>query len=429
MAYSVTCSRQRGIKAPDEAAARAVFERLQRKVGDGHVDIDWPQPTSSVPEQTAAPDLCSSIGYDRRQNGQGTAQALTGYEPLAAADGNPFDAGTVGIGGAKVGILRIGIFQPQGFPELCRNAVRELPIPLDKPCDDSCQDKITTWAYRQLTEGLDQRIGQLKAAGATVLLVDITNNGGGSEWAEAAARTFSPKLLVSERRGFVRGEHWAKQWRDLGAQLRSYARKSPAIDKRQLLAWAAEADAALAQAQSPCPSTNSSCMRLGMAGYSTVLVGSARSGTFAGKKWGELVFSPAQFDYRDGVWSGPLIVLIDQETWSAAEQFAAVLQDNKAAVILGARSGGAGCGHTNGGTPTTLKNSGAVLNLPDCVRFRADGSSEVRGILPDEVVPIRADDGAAFRAKLIAEKLPSAIARARLKAPPRSRGGGPFTEE
>jgi len=81
-------------------------------------------------------------------------------------------------------------------------------------------------------------------------------------------------------------------------------------------------------------------------------------------------------------------------------------------VVLGARTGGAGCGHTNGGTPTTLKNSGAILELPDCVRFRADGSSEVRGMLPDEVVAIRADDGAGFRARLIAEKLPAAIARA-----------------
>jgi C-terminal processing protease CtpA/Prc len=113
------------------------------------------------------------------------------------------------------------------------------------------------------------------------------------------------------------------------------------------------------------------------------------------------------------MWDGPLIVLTDQETWSAAEEFAAVLQDNKAAVVIGARTGGAGCGHTNGGTPTTLKNSGAVPELPDCVRFRADGSNEVRGILPDVPVALRANDGVKFRAALIAQKLPIAIAEAR----------------
>jgi len=36
-------------------------------------------------------------------------------------------------------------------------------------------------------------------------------------------------------------------------------------------------------------------------------------------------------------------------------------------------------------------------------------SNEVRGILPDVVVAIRADDGAKFRAALVEAKLPSAI--------------------
>ncbi|MEO8453952.1 MAG: S41 family peptidase [Sphingomicrobium sp.] len=400
--------------ARSEAAAKVAFDRLVRKVGDGHVEIDWPDPPDAMGIAPAGPktaDLCTEIGYDSRQNGKGTARALAGYEPLPGD--NPFDAGTVTVAGTKIGVLRIGIFQPQGYPELCRSAVRELSIPPTKPCDDRCQDDIVTWAYQRLTEALEDRIRALKAAGATALLVDITNNGGGSEWAEAAARSFSPRQLVSERRGFVRGIHWAKQWQDLANDLREHAKKAGRADKPRLLDWAVEADAARHQAQMPCPAGSKSCAALGTAGYSTGLVGSARAGAFAGKDWGVLVFNPAQFPYHDGVWSGPLIVLVDQETWSAAEEFAAVLQDNKAAVIIGARTGGAGCGHTNGGTPTTLRNSGAILKLPDCVRFRADGSNEVRGIIPDETVAIRADDGAQFRANLIAEKLPSAIARAR----------------
>jgi hypothetical protein len=82
------------------------------------------------------------------------------------------------------------------------------------------------------------------------------------------------------------------------------------------------------------------------------------------------VFSPARFPYKDTVWRSPLIVVVDTETWSAAEEFVSVLQDNRAAVIVGAPTGGAGCGHTDGGTPATLKHSGGVLELPDCARFR-----------------------------------------------------------
>jgi len=34
---------------------------------------------------------------------------------------------------------------------------------------------------------------------------------------------------------------------------------------------------------------------------------------FAGKEWEPYVFSPGQHRYRDGVWSGPVLVLTDQE--------------------------------------------------------------------------------------------------------------------
>jgi hypothetical protein len=402
-------------RAQSEAQAMAVFDRLVQKVGDGHVDIRWPEPKPAVPPTAGvaapAPDLCRTIGYDQRQNTPGTARGLAGYAQLPSA-GNPFQAATVTVGDRKLGVLRIGVFQPQGFPELCRDAVRALAVPADKPCDDECQNRIVTFAYRRLTEALEQRVRQLKAAGATTLLVDITDNGGGSEWAEAAARIFSPRQLVSERRGFVRGEHWANQWRDLSAQLREFAKGAPRADKQRLLGWAAESDTALKAAQTPCPATSEACTRLATAGYSTGLVGSAPASALQGKEWGVLVFSPSQFPYHDGVWDGPLVILTDQETWSAAEEFAAVLQDNRAAVVLGARTGGAGCGHTWGGTPTKLSNSGAVLELPDCVRFRADGSNEVRGVLPDVPVALRANDGLRLRARLIAEKLPSAIAQA-----------------
>lgn len=403
-------------RAQSEAQAMSVFNRLTQKLGDGHVEIDWPEPKTATAARASTPaapppDLCRTIGYDARQNHAGTAQALPGYAALPSTATDPFDAGIVDVAGTRIGILRIGIFMPQGYPALCDAAVHEFSIRQDKPCDDECEDKVLTWAYRRMTAALEERVRALKAAGATVLLVDIANNGGGSEWAEAAVRIVSPRPLRSERLGFVRGEHWAKQWGDLRDTLTDFAKKAKRQDRANLLGWAADAEAARREALADC--SNGRCSRLGTAGYATGLVGSAPAGAFAGKDWGVYVFSPAQYPYHDSVWDRPLIVLTDQETWSAAEEFAAVLQDNKAAVVLGARSGGAGCGYTYGGTPTKLANSGAMLKLPDCVRFRADGSNEVRGIIPDEPVGLRANDGLQLRAKLVAERLPAAISRAR----------------
>jgi C-terminal processing protease CtpA/Prc len=121
------------------------------------------------------------------------------------------------------------------------------------------------------------------------------------------------------------------------------------------------------------------------------------------------VFSSAQYPYRDSVWRGPVVILVDERTGSAAEGFAVLFQDNRAGIILGARTAGAGCGYTNGGTPTTLNHSRAILRLPDCVRFRADGSNSVNGVIPDVLVGMRAQDGAKFKANLVEEKLPVAL--------------------
>jgi C-terminal processing protease CtpA/Prc len=128
-----------------------------------------------------------------------------------------------------------------------------------------------------------------------------------------------------------------------------------------------------------------------------------------------------EYPYREGIWAGPLIVLMDSGTGSASEEFAAELQDNRAALIVGEPTAGAGCGHTDGGTPTRLKNSKAVLEVPDCARMRADGTNEVRGILPDVLVGWRKSDGQNLRAAALLPKLSEAIAQAQHLSKSRAR--------
>lgn len=393
--------------AGSDAEARAVFDRMILRVADGHVAIDWPVAAPSAPASRNTPDLCDAMGFDARRSAPGIGQHLAGYRPVGNT--SLFPAGIVIVGGRKVGVLRIGVFDPQGSPALCRAALDARHRGAGAPCDDGCRDALLTSTYDRLTAALEEQVRALKAAGAIVLLVDLTGNGGGSEWAEAAARILSPIPLTSERRGFVRGAHWAKQWQALAEGLRRAAAGASAQDRARLLAWADEADAARRDAEQACAGAGA-CPLVGRAGYATGLVGRAAARDFAGKPWADLVFSIAQFPYHDSVWARPLAVLVDDETWSAAEEFAAVLQDNDAATIVGSRTGGAGCGHTDGGTPTKLSHSGATLELPDCVRFRADGSNEVAGVIPDMLIGWRANDGADFKARLLEGRLPDAIA-------------------
>ena len=344
------------------------------------------------------------MGYEDEPSATGVVTALPGHEPLRTSQF--FQVGTVPVDGHRIGALRIEVFLPNR--KLCVDAVQKLKIPIGVPCADSCQEMIDAYAYSSMTEALEQDLRGLQSLGAEALLVDLTNNGGGSEWAEAIARMITSKQLVSEPFGYVRGPHWQKQWADLAADLTGFAKSANPTDQARLEEWAAVAGRAAQESAKNCSLQGGACSWLGR---SSGLVPQATSREFVGKPWGKLVFSPAELTYSDSLWTKPVAILVDQGTASAAEEFAAVLQDNSAAFIVGSRTLGAGCGYTNGGTPTSLPHTGATLKVPDCVRFRADGSNEVNGVLPDVQIPSRRDDGTRFKARLLEVRLPTLIQR------------------
>jgi Peptidase family S41 len=401
--------------AASDSDARAAFEELATHLGDGHVRFRWSSNQSSTQPPNAN---CEALGYDGRIRGGVTAAFVPGYLPLADASGNEFPAGTVQVIGHRVGVIKIGIFTPKGMPELCSQSLVALKISPNTVCDEACKDRIETWVSERLTRDLDAQIRAIENAKADVLLIDVANNGGGTQWAEAAARMVTAIRLKSERVGFVRGPHWAKHFADTAADLRADAKGASQKDGEMLNELAEQVQGYQHEAETPCDSQplwqgkRPSCSWLGQGIYASGIIASADPKAIQSKPWAKDIFTPAQYPYKEGVWRGPLIVLVNEGTGSAAEQFAAVLQDNHAAVIMGAPTVGAGCGHTNGGTPTTLKNSGGILELPDCARIRADGSNEVMGVQPDVLVGLRSTDGPHRQGIRIAEKLPEAVARA-----------------
>ena len=386
--FDATESRLRA--ASTDAAARQIIELSMQAIGDGHLGVKWPG-FSSVParDPQSPPALCRGLGYDATMRGQALAARIPGYRPLADGTAAEFPAAQLRSGEQKVGVLRIGMFAPQGYPELCAEAREGLGIDQDTACEGACADRLESAVYEWMARDLALRIRQLERLGSTVLLVDITGNGGGSEWAGAAARMLSPMSLRSERRAAVRGEHWAAYWLALARDLRVAEHAATPEDAQQLEQWARQVDQAREDAQTPCSSApfwsgqRPGCPWLAPAFFATGILAEADAASLHGKPWGALVFSPAQYDFEASVWHGPLVVLVDAETASAAEEFAAELQDNKAAVVVGTRTFGAGCGYTRGGTPTQLTHSGGILRMPDCARVRADGSNEVRGIDPE----------------------------------------------
>jgi hypothetical protein len=413
-------TRRRVESAGNAAAARAAFDRLARKFGDGHVLFRWPGDQDSNTARTAD---CAALGYNERMQGSPTAALLPGYSALDASAGDEFPAGIVHSGRLKIGVLKIGVFTPQGYPDLCVAARTALDLDPSSPCDEACSHKIDAWASNRLSLDLTSQLRKLKAAGAEILLVDLIDNGGGTGWAEAAARMVTGVRLKSERIAFVRGSHWAKAFDKTESELQDAVQNASGEDRSLLTRLADEVANRRRDAGVACDSAplwrgeRLSCSWLALGFYSTGLLDSADEGRLREKPWASIVFTPMEYSYHEAIWQGPLIVLVNGATGSAAEQFAAELQDNHAAIVMGAPTAGAGCGHTEGGTPTTLTHSGAVLELPDCARLRSDGSNEVMGIQPDVLVGLRSEDGPHRRALRIAQKLPEAAKRALSLAP------------
>lgn len=398
----------------DDDDARRALDGLIARFNDGHLALHWPVQSSTTSDDNPAPALpataaafCAGRGYNADQVTAGTASALPGYRDI---DGSgPFAAGLITSDNRRIGVIRLGVFSPMGYPTLCEQALAESRIAFDKPCNELCDDRLLTRTFALMTTGLMRTVERLRSEGAQLLLIDVTRNGGGTEWAEAAARILSPVTIASEQTYMMRGDAVVSRWRGVADRLRQETGKASMGDRTLLRDYAARADA-LAEGAKACSATG--CTRLVPAGFGSGLLDQLPAGRLEGRTWASEVFSPAQFPYRDHVWDGPLIVLVDGETWSAAEQFAALVQDNQAAVIMGARTGGAGCGHIDGNGPITLPFSGARLEMPNCARFRRDGSNEVNGIVPDIATGVRWNDGPNFAGRLTAVHLPAAVAKA-----------------
>jgi hypothetical protein len=404
-------TRARIESASSDSDARDALDRLARKLGDGHVRFRWAADHFPVPSAS-----CEALGYDPRMQGQPVAALMPGYLALSTEAVNEFPAGLVQVAGHKVGVLKIGLFSPLGYPTLCAAAEAALKVLPDSPCPEECADRIEKWAADRMTSDLATQLRALKSAGAEVLLVDVAGNGGGTEWAEVAARMVTAVRLKSERIEFVRGSHWESAFTKKEVELRAAARSAHGEDKALLTNLADQVETRRHEAAMHCDSApfwsgkRPPCPWLGEGFYGSGLLDS-EADRLHGKAWASLVFEPARFNYSDGIWSGPLVILIDGGTGSAATQFAAVLQDNHAAVLIGSPANG-GCGHTEGGTPTILKHSGATFELPDCARLRADGSNEMMGVQPDVLVGLSPTDGPHRQAIRVLEKMPVAIAHA-----------------
>jgi hypothetical protein len=390
--------------------------------GDGHFEIRFPAPvsTSSPPPQSArGSGVCLRQGYiQRTPRIRIPFDRLPQFRRIDNQDARYFPLGILDLtNGRRVAVLRIASFEDNVFLDLCERAAAQLSIAADSNCAAGCAGMLDRETSNLMTDALARQIKVAQLQGISALIVDLTHNGGGTNWVEAAARVLTPIALKAPRAALLRHPHHATQLRDKIDALRADLRSAPPALHSMLRAAIDTLERASQQAQLYC---DRSPLWEGKPIACSALVRQPAlyaSGVFAYAKPGAIstlsnccaLFYPARYRFQEGVYRGPLYVLIDRETASAAEYFAAMLKDNGAAQLIGEVTYGAGCGYTNGGIPTTLRFSGARVLMPDCIRYRADGTNEVDGITPDFLVPWRARDSEFQRAQKVLQVIGSLI--------------------
>ena len=268
---------------------------------------------------------CEAAGYEEDDHAFRFPFArMAGWTP---ARGGDFPSGLLG----DIGVLRIAQFGEDRYLAACQAVF--------KP---GIGDRALQLAVRARQQALlREAIAELRSKGARRLLVDVSGNGGGSEWVSEVTALMTDKPMTRREALVV----------------------DAACDRSAV--WRGES--------APCPVFASS---------------PSERATLQG----------------DGAWDGPLLILADRGTGSAAEDFVAWLQQNRIATVIGDRTAGAGCGYVNGGNPTRLSVVPVDVWMPNCARFLDDGSNEIEGIAPNLRIPMGNVDAGA-QAKALAAAL------------------------
>lgn len=413
-------ARTRLAAAGDDAAARDALDRFVRSFADGHMELVWPRPATppviTAPASAASDPvpICERLGFRDDPDRGAIARDLPGYRRLdLEARAGAGEAGLVAVAGRRVGVLRIPLFAPDRAA--CAAALAERPA-TGPPCDDACGETVARRADALLIEAITRRVAALKAARIDLLLVDVADNGGGNDTADAVAALLGGPTLVAPEVALIRDATTARDLAEDAAALRAAAAGARGADATLITGLLARLDRARADALVPCDlaplwrGERPRCTNLVRGSrYSGGLVAHPLSAGQRLQPWAALVSSTSHLAVTPGLWRGPLIVLVDGNSASATELFAAMLQDAGRATVLGAPTFGAGCGFTRPARPITLPHSRATLTMPDCARFRRDGTNELGGIEPDILIGLRPYDSPAQRAARLARALPGAI--------------------
>lgn len=413
-----------GSDAQAEQALRAFLAGFH----DGHLKLLDRQATEAPASAPAAVDPrtleastgCAALGVldEGRHDYSVPLQTLPGYHPTAGGADPALRSGVVALpDGHRLGLLRLHEFDALRYPGLCHRLWGQLRHA------DAVNDMRATLSDAWVAE-IAATLRRFQQQGVDAVVVDVGTNPGGDDSGDTLTRLFSGSPVQSAplwvSQSAAGRDYLQEQYERIDDALR---RHHPDAGARPLLVQQRDRFAASLRATQapPCDMTwvwQSSrdwqalpCRRLVAAGSSggplaTPAVDRINDFLIAHRlDWAQ--------DLRRhwAAWQGPVYVLTDAKTVSSAEMFAARLQDNHIARVVGSTTGGYGCGFMSPPPARTLPHSKLRIRIPNCVRLRADGSDEVAGISPDLPIDMRTDESARARAQRVLDAVSVDLAR------------------
>lgn len=422
-------SPESGVKLPDldkrtraelqtansNAEAEGIIAGFVRGFGDGHFsklanDAESERKYEIPPISRSAPAsiACAALGYVHHY---GVAfslpfEATAGFSLLTGGEREAFRTGVAKFSdGRKVGIVRISQFRPQEFPSACEKAWKVLSRAGNSgSCDKKCRSELSRKSEAYFLEEFAKRLRAFGKLHMDAVVVDIAGNPGGNDSGDWTPRFFSKSPIRSPRMGVVHDPKSATYFDEELDDIKGALAKERGEEARSKLEEARkefERMRALAADSLPCsmdwvwkeqrtwaPLTSECTNLIFGKSFASGPVDYLQSGSLRSPVAEKALYWPSAVSKYLGSWIGPVYVLIDGRTASAAEAAAAVFQDNKVARLVGTKTMGDGCGFMYSGSEFVLPHSRVRYRIPNCLRLRADGTDEVRGIQPDLSIPV-----------------------------------------
>ena len=401
--------------ARSDAQAREALLTFVAGFHDGHLSaLDTlasssgkaPEPAKAALNPDDPATGCAGMGYTATRVAFSLPfESLQGVRLLGDGLDSVFRIGLVEAGGRRIGLLRLQMFRDQAFPQACRRAWAELR----KAGTPITREAVSEAAGNLWLADLAAQLKGLKAAGAEAVIVDVGANNGGDDSGDWIPRLFGTRPIASSRLLIVDAPagvpYLDEQIADLTEALQAKPGSKAQADLETALASFKSRKAAIGA--NPCDLSwvwrerrawrDLGCRRVIEAGYADGPLPGLPAHAYGDPKTERALAWSTAVQGLYGAWTGPAYVLTDHRAFSSAEMFAATMQDNGVARIVGTRTGGDGCGFMGEGAPLVLAHSRLRFRVPNCIRLRADGTDEVAGVTPN--LPIDPTEGESDRAR------------------------------